>query len=117
MTSVPIPRGIYQPREWNIGSRTLIVSATTKRALAVLNAPSPLLLPPGSIVQFDGQPAELVVTGVRVIAGRLGGIVCAEVEPLSPGAHDRRPAPKPRSQRPRQLRPVPGPPLTKSPAP
>jgi hypothetical protein len=104
MTSIPVPRGVFQPREWNIGNRTLIVSASSKRALAVLTAPSPLLLVPGTIVQFDGQPDELVVTGVRVIAGRLGGIICAEVEPVLPAEHDRNPPSKPRPERPRHLR-------------
>ncbi len=93
MTSIPIASDDSQPREWSIGNRTLIVSAGSQRALAVLNARSPLLLPPGSVLQFDGTPGELVVTRVRVIAGQLGGIVCAEVEPARPGrgatAHQR----------------------------
>ena len=82
-------------------NRTLIVSATSRRALPVLNAQYPLLLPPGTIVQFDGQPGEFVVTGTRVIAGRLGGIVCAEVEPVE---HNWRPSAKPPPQRSRHLR-------------
>lgn len=104
MTSIPIPRGIFQPREWNIGNRTLIVSASSKRALAVLNAPCPLLLLPGTIVQFDGQPGELVVTGVRVIAGRLGGMVCAEVEPVLPAEQNGNSPSELRPERPRHLR-------------
>jgi hypothetical protein len=107
MTSIPVPRGVFQPREWAIGNRTLIVNARSKRALAVLDAPSPLLLPPGSIVQFDGQPGEFVVRGIRVIAGRLGGIVCAEVEPVRVAKRNSNPQPKIPSGRPRHLQAAP----------
>jgi len=107
MTGIPIPRGAFQPREWNIGNRTMIVSADTKRALAVLNAEHALLLPPGAIVQFDGQPGEFVVTGIRVIAGRLGGIVCAEVVPAPPRESESNPPPRRRPARYRHLRPAP----------
>jgi hypothetical protein len=108
MTTIPVPRGVFQPREWAIGNRTLIVNASSKRALAVLDAPSPLLLPPGSIVQFDGQPGEFVVTGLRVIAGRLGGIVCVEVQPVPVTKRGSNPQAKFPSGRPRHLRPAPG---------
>jgi hypothetical protein len=74
-----------QPREWSIGNRTLIVSTASKRALAVLNSGYPLLFPPGTVLQFDGPPGELVVVRIRVVAGRDGGIVCAEVEPAPGG--------------------------------
>jgi len=35
MTSIPIPGGAFQPPEWGIGNRTLIASASSKRALGV----------------------------------------------------------------------------------
>jgi hypothetical protein len=85
MTSSPVASTDGQPREWSIGNRTLIVRAGSKRALAVLNTGYPLLLPPGTVLQFDGPPGEVVVTGIRVVAGRDGGIVCAEVEPAPGG--------------------------------
>jgi hypothetical protein len=108
MTSSPVASTDGQPREWSIGNRTLIVSAGSKRALAVLNTGYPLLLPPGTVLQFDGPPGELVVTGIRVIAGRDGGIVCAEVEPAPGGGrYHTSMAPGHSAGRPGHLRPVP----------
>ena len=69
MTGIPIASDDGKPREGSTGSRTLIISAGSKPALAVLNAPCPLPLPPGSVPQPGDPPGELVVTGVRVIAG------------------------------------------------
>jgi hypothetical protein len=108
MTSISITGNDRRPREWSIGTRTLILSAGGQRALAVLNGPDPLLLPPGSVLQFDDLPGELVVTRVRVILGQDGGIVCAEAEPAPqpephrPSANPGRPAGQPGN-----LRPVP----------
>lgn len=108
MTTIPIPNGDGQPRECAISNQTLIVSAGTGKALAVLNAPGPLLLPPGSVLQFDGPPGELVVTSIRVIAGHDGGIVCAEAEPAStPARYRGSPPPGRSSERPGHLRPAP----------
>jgi hypothetical protein len=108
MTSIPIRSADGQPREWNIGNRTLIVRADNKKALAVLNARYPLLLPPGSVLQFDGPPGELVVTRIRVIVGHDGGIVCAETEPAcTPGRYRASAAPRRRAGRPGHLRPAP----------
>ena len=42
----------------------------------------PLLLPPGSVLQFGDPLGELVVTRVRVIFGEDGGSVCAEAVPV-----------------------------------
>jgi len=75
-----------QPREWSISNRTLIVSAGSNQALAVLNGREPLLLPPGSVLQFGHPLGELVVTRVRVIVGEGAGIVCVEAEP-EPGRY------------------------------
>ncbi|MDQ2815712.1 MAG: hypothetical protein M3Z75_28675 [Actinomycetota bacterium] len=108
MTSNPADSTHGQPREWSIGTRTLIVSAGSKQALAVLTSDYPLLLPPGTLLQFDGPPGELVVTGIRVVAGRDGGIVCADVEPAS--VRERRhtsAVPGHPAGRPGHLRPVP----------
>lgn len=81
MTSIPATGDASQPREWSISNRSLILSAGSRRVLAVLNGQDPLLLPPGSVLQFDDPPGELVVTGIRVVAGDGGGIVCLETEP------------------------------------
>lgn len=108
MTSIPGVSTDGQPREWSIGNRTLIVSAGSDRALAVLNSDYPLLFPPGSVLQFDGPPGELVVTRIRVIAGRDGGIVCAEVEPApGRGRYHTSVMPGQPAERPGHLRPVP----------
>jgi hypothetical protein len=108
MTSIPITGYDSQPREWSIGNRTLIVSAGSKRALAVLNGSDPLLLPPGTVLQFDDPPGELVVTRLRVILGEGGGIVCAEAEPApEPGHYRASAAPGHPARRPAHLRPVP----------
>jgi hypothetical protein len=90
------------PREWQIGNRTLIVSAEHGRALGVLNARSPLPLFPGSILQFDDGLADQRVVRVGIIAGQHGGMVCVQVEP----AGESRPRVRPARQaaRPRQLR-------------
>jgi hypothetical protein len=110
MTSSPVASTDGQPREWSIANRTLVVSADSKRALAVLNTRYPLLLPPGTVLQFDGPPGELVVTRIRVVADRDGGIVCAEVEPAPGGGRDRTSAvPGHPAVRPGHLRPVPSP--------
>ena len=106
MTSIPTTSDGGQPREWSISNRTLIVSAGSKRMLAVLTGRDPLLLPPGSVLQFDDPPGELVVTRVCFIVGEDGGIVCVEAEPelgrYRASAGLDRPA-----ERPGHLRPVP----------
>lgn len=108
MTTSPAVSADSQPREWNIGNRTLVVSASTRQALAVLTYDYPLLLPPGTVLQFDGPPGELVVTRIRVVAGRDGGIVCAEAEPAPGSDGDHRSAePGHPAGRPVRLRPVP----------
>ncbi len=108
MTSSPITSDDRHPREWGIGNRTLILSARSQRALAVLNGPGPLLLPPGSVLQFDGPPGELVVTAIRVILGEGGAIVCAEAEPApKPDVRRASPAPGRLPGRTGQLRLVP----------
>lgn len=81
MTGIMMGSGDVQSREWNIDHRTLVLSASGNRVLATLNTRYPLLLPAGSVLQFDGPPGALVVTGVRVIFGEGTGIVCAEAEP------------------------------------
>jgi len=83
MTRPPIASDRAGPREWSIGNRTLIVSAGQRRPLAVLSARYPLLLPPGSVLQFDDGLDDQRVVGVRVIAGQGRGIVCLEVEPVA----------------------------------
>ena len=79
--SDPLTGEEIRPREWPIGNRTLIISAQDRRALGVLKARCPLPLVPGSILQFDDGLRDQRVVGLRVIAGRQGGIVCVEVEP------------------------------------
>ena len=55
------------------------VNAGSKRVLwAVLNGCDPLLLPPGSVLQFGEPLGGLVVTRVRVIVGEGGATVRAE---------------------------------------
>lgn len=99
-----------QPREWSISNQTLIVSADSNQALAVLNGREPLLLPPGSVLQFGHPLGDLVVTRVRVIVGEGAGIVCVETEP-EPGRYRASSGPGRPAERPRHLRPVPSQPL------
>lgn len=109
MMTIPIASGNSQPQEWNIGNQTLIVSADSRKVLAMLNARHPLLLPPGSVLEFDGPPGELVVTGMRVIADQDGGIVCVETKPARAAGRYRAPATQSRpAQPPGHLRPAPG---------
>jgi hypothetical protein len=108
MTRSPITSNDRQPREWSIAGRTLILSAGSHRALAVLNGGDPLLLPPGSVLQFDDPPGELMVTRIRVILGEDGAIVCAETESApQPDLHRASAAPARLAPRPGDLRPVP----------
>lgn len=58
MTSIPATGDGSQPREWSISNRTLILSAGSRLVLAVLNGQDPLLLPPGSVLQFDDRQAS-----------------------------------------------------------
>ena len=78
----PLTGNEIKPREWQIGNRTLIVSAEHRHALGVFNSRYPLPLVPGSILQFDDGLGDQRVVGLRVIAGQQGGIVCVEVEPV-----------------------------------
>jgi hypothetical protein len=87
MTSVPATSDGSQPREWSVSNRTLILSADGKQVLAVLTGRDPLLLPPGTVLQFDDPPGDLVVTRVRVILGEGGATVCAEAEPMPKPVH------------------------------
>jgi hypothetical protein len=73
MTVIPAASGGTQPREWSVSNRTLVVSADSKRVLAVLNGRDPLLLPPGSVLQLGDPPGELVVTRIRVMVSEGGG--------------------------------------------
>ena len=73
MTSIPVSGDGSQPRKWSISNRPLILSAGSRRVLAVLNGHDPLPLPPGSVLQFDDPPGELVVTGIRVVGRRRRG--------------------------------------------
>jgi len=97
-----------KPREWQIGNRTLIVSAEHRRVLGVLNARCPLPLVPGTILQFDDGLGDQRVVGLRVIAGQQGGIVCVEVKPAAktgrraPGGSPRRLRPVGSAYEPRQ---------------
>ena len=81
MTGIPTTSDDSQPRESSISKQTIIVSAGSKRVLAVMNGRDPLLLPPGTVLQFDDPLGELVVTRIRVIVGEGSGTVCAEAEP------------------------------------
>jgi hypothetical protein len=78
--SDPLTGNEIRPREWPIGNRTLIVNAQDRSVLGVFKAPCPLPLVPGSILQFDDGLGDQRVVGLRVIAGRQGGIFCVEVE-------------------------------------
>ena len=89
MTGIPIASDDVQSRQWSIDHRTLVLSARGNRVLAILNTHYPLLLPAGSVLQFDEPPGELVVTGIRVILGEATGIVCAEAEPALALEHHR----------------------------
>jgi hypothetical protein len=82
MTGIPATSDDNQPREWSISNRTLIIGAGGHRVLAVLNGHDPLLLPPGSVLQFGDPLGELVVTRVRVLFGEGDGTVCAEAVPV-----------------------------------
>jgi len=106
MTSIPTTSDASQPRQWSISNRTIVVSADSKRVLAVLNGRDPLLLPPGSVLQFGDPLGELVVTRVGVIVGEDGGVVCVEAEP-QPGHYRASAGPGRRAERPGYLRPVP----------
>lgn len=86
MTSIPTISDGSQPRQWSISNRTLVVSAGGERVLAVLNGREPLLLPPGSVLQFGDPLGQLVVTKVGVIVGEESGVVCVEAEP-EPGQY------------------------------
>jgi hypothetical protein len=79
--SDPLTGDEIRPREWPIGNRTLIVNAQDRCVLGVFKAACPLPLVPGSILQFDDGLGDQRVVGLRVIAGRQGGIFCVEVEP------------------------------------
>src|SRR5581483_9476359 len=83
MTGIPTTSDDSQPRESSISKQTIILSAGSRQVLAILNGHDPLLLPPGTVLQFDDPPGELVVTRVRVIVGEGSGTVCAEAEPAS----------------------------------
>ncbi|MGH3198160.1 MAG: hypothetical protein ACRDOH_13995 [Streptosporangiaceae bacterium] len=107
MTDIPTTSDDSQPREWSISNRTLIVSAGSKRVLAVLTGHDPLLLSPGSVLQFDDPLGELVVTRVRVIVGEGGGTACAEAEPVpKPGHYHASAAPDRPVEQPGHLRSV-----------
>jgi hypothetical protein len=108
MTGAPTTSDGSQPQEWSISNQTLILSADSKQVLAVLTGPDPLLLPPGTVLQFDDPPGELVVTSLRVILGQGDGTICAEAEPVPKRAHHRTStAPDGPAERPGYLRPVP----------
>lgn len=106
MTSIPTTSDGSRPRQWSISNQTLIVSARGKQVLAVLNAREPLLLPPGSVLQFGDPLGQLVVTKVGVIVGEEGGVVCVETEP-QPRHYPVSPRIDHPAQRRRHLRPVP----------
>jgi hypothetical protein len=109
MTSIPDTSDDSSPQEWSIGNRTLILSAGSQRPLAVLNGRYPLLLSPGSMLQLDDPPEELVVTKLRLILGDGGGVVCAEVEPAAqPERYRASAAPSRQAEPPRHLRSAPG---------
>ena len=107
MTGIPATSDDNQPREWSISNRTLIIGAGSQRVLAVLDGHDPLLLPPGSVLQFGDPLGELVVTRVRVIVDEEGGTVCAEAEAV-PSSRDRTSAaPGGPAERPGHVQPVP----------
>ncbi len=77
MTGIPIASDDGKPREGSTGSRTLIISAGSKPALTVLNAPCPLPLPPAACSSLATPPGGLVVTGAASSPTQPGGLVCA----------------------------------------
>jgi hypothetical protein len=83
MTDPLIVGDAAEPREWDIGNRTLISSADQRHALGVLNARYPLLLPVRSVLKFDDVLDDQRVAGVGVIADQGSGIVCGEVGPVT----------------------------------
>ncbi|MGH3198157.1 MAG: hypothetical protein ACRDNT_20075 [Streptosporangiaceae bacterium] len=68
MTDPLIAGAAAKPREWDIGNRTLIISAGQRHALGVLNARYPLLLPVRSVLEFDDVLDDQRIAGVGVIA-------------------------------------------------
>lgn len=60
----------------------LIISAGQRHALG-LNARYPLLLPVGSVLEFDDVLDDQRVAGAGVIADQRGEIVCGEVDPVT----------------------------------
>lgn len=108
MTGIPTTGNHSQPHEWSISKRTLIVSADSKRVLAVLNGRDPLLFPPGSVLQFGDPLGELVVTRVRVIVSEGSGTVCAEAEPVPKPHYRTSAAPGGPAERPGHLQRVAG---------
>lgn len=68
------------------GSGARYLHAVTIAVPGVLNGREPLLLPPGSVLQFGDPLGQLVVTKVGVIVGEEGGVVCVEAEP-EPGQY------------------------------
>lgn len=116
MTDIPTTSDDSQPRELRVSKQTIIFSAGSRQVLAILNGRDPLVLPPGTVLQFDDPPGELVVTRVRVIVGEGGGTVCAEAEPAPKAVRYRSSAaPDGPAERPGHLRPVPGQPPRWSP--
>jgi hypothetical protein len=107
MTGSPATSDDSGSREWSVSNRTLVVSADTKRVLAILKGRDPLLLPPGSVLQFGDPLGELVVTRVRVMVGEGGGIVCAESEPMPKPHYRASAAPSDPAERPGRLHAVP----------
>jgi hypothetical protein len=83
MTDPLIAGDAAEPREWDIGNRTLISSVGQRHALGVLNARYPLLLPVRSVLKFDDVLDDQRVAGVGVIADQRSGIVCGEVDPVT----------------------------------
>ena len=108
MTGIPTTSDDSQPRESSISKQTIILSAGSKQVLAIMNGCDPLLLPPGTVLQFDDPLGELVVTGIRVILGEGSGTVCVEAEPApKPAPHRTSAAPDGPAERQGHLRPVP----------
>ncbi len=54
MTGIPITSHDGQSREWSIDHRTLILSSSGNRVLAMLDTHYPLL-PAGSVLQFEAR--------------------------------------------------------------
>jgi hypothetical protein len=107
MTGIPATSDDSESREWSVSNRTLVVSADTKRVLAVLKGRDPLLLPPGSVLQFGDPLGDLVVTRIRVMVSGGGGIVCAEAEPMPKPRYRTSAAPGDPAERPGRLHAVP----------